>query len=252
MSNVNASVKTPAPTNRKNNVRTTSAGYYNKKNLDKFFDALNDAREAFTAGRLDTVHFSTGNKKMGEIPSVSLIPFYTCPGHCHRTCGPKCYAAKVAALRPNVLKTYAENTILAIEAPALFWRQVRARMMTTRFFRFHVSGDVINSAYFGQLVNACKENPHCETLVFTKRYSIVNAWIDENGALPANLHLLFSGWDGLQPENPHNLPETNVFGDDVPARPEWLICGGNCFDCICAGLGCWKAAAGDTVAFHIH
>lgn len=227
-------------------------GYYNEKVLNKFGTALNAAKAAVKAGEETQVRFSGGNSKMGAVASVSTLPFFTCPGICKDTCGKKCYAAKLANLRPNVLHNYAVNTALAIYKPVEYWRQVGEYVKGCRFFRFHVSGDIINAAYFRHMVEVALDNPHCEMLVFTKRYSVVNEWIDANGELPVNFHVLFSGWQGLQPDNPHNLPETNVYSCDAEFNDSWLTCGGNCFECGCRGVGCWQAKNGDVIAFKMH
>ena len=227
-------------------------GYYNEKILAKFAAAYKEAREAVQAGDVKRVSISNANSKMGAVASVSLLPFLSCPGRCADTCGAKCYAAKLANLRPNVLRSYANNQALAVYAPDLFWQQVNAAVCAVRFFRFHVSGDILNAAYFDKMVETACNNPKTEILVFTKRYEIVNDWISENGQLPENMHILFSGWDNLAPINPHELPETNVFANESEIRDGWKICGGNCFNCACRGLGCWQAGKGETVAFKLH
>ncbi len=223
---------------------------YTEKVLDKFNTALAEARAEVLNG-WDRVTISNSNSKMGEVASVSLMPYLTCPA-CKGTCGPACYAANIANRYKNVLRSYARNTALAIYKPATYWAQVNEAMAGVRFFRFHVAGDILTEGYFDEMVEACKRNPHCEVLCFTKRYAYVNAWMDENGDLPGNLHILFSGWSNLAPTNPHNLPETNVYDDQHPKAEEWLECGGNCFQCGCRGLGCWQAKRGDVVAFKMH
>lgn len=227
-------------------------GYYNEKILAKFVEALKEAVEAVKAGELRSVTISSANSKMGAVASVSLLPFLSCPGRCAGTCGAKCYAAKLANLRPAVLKSYARNQALAMYAPEIFWSQVNAAVMAVRYFRFHVSGDILSADYFAHMVEIARNNEKTEILVFTKRYEIVNAWIAENGELPENLHILFSGWNNLEPENPHKLPETNVFKTEEEIRENWKICGGNCFECACRGVGCWQAGKGETVAFKLH
>lgn len=227
-------------------------GYYNEKILAKFAEALKEAVEAVKAGELRSVTISNANSKMGAVASVSLLPFLSCPGRCAGTCGAKCYAAKLANLRPAVLKSYARNQALAMYAPEIFWSQVNAAVMAVRYFRFHVSGDILSADYFAHMVEIARNNEKTEILVFTKRYEIVNAWIAENGELPENLHILFSGWNNLEPENPHKLPETNVFKTEEEIRENWKICGGNCFECACRGVGCWQAGKGETVAFKLH
>jgi len=227
-------------------------GYYNDSTLAKFGEALREAAEAVKAGEETRVRISNSNSKMGAVASVSTLPFITCPSCCASTCGAKCYAAKLANLRPAVLKSYAVNTALALHRPDLYWAQVNTAVMAVRYFRFHVSGDIMNYDYFCHMIEIARNNDRTEILCFTKRFEIVNRWISENGELPGNLHILFSGWSNLKPENPHRLPETNVIERGAEPADDWKICGGNCFNCACRGLGCWNAQRGDVVAFHMH
>lgn len=227
--------------------------YYNETNLDKFNSELKNAMDRVKAGGAVKVSISTGNKKMGLVGSVSLLPFLTCPARCKETCGAYCYAAKLAALRPSVLKSYSNNTAIAALRPDLYWIQVRAAAAGFRFFRFHVSGDIMNGAYFSEMVKTAEMLPETRFLAFTKRFETVNDWIEKNGPLPKNLKILFSGEKNLKPVNPYNLPETTVYSDEKEFnREKWITCGGNCFTCGCAGCGCWNANNGETVAFKMH
>ena len=227
-------------------------GLYNDKVLAKFSDALREAAEEVKTGAVSRVSISNANSKMGNVASVSILPFLSCPGRCAGSCGVKCYAAKLANLRPSVLKSYARNQALAMYRPDLYWAQVNVAVMSVRYFRFHVSGDILNRDYFGHVVEVARNNQKTEILMFTKRYEIVNKWIADNGELPENLHILFSGWENLKPVNPHKLPETNVFKSEDEIRDDWKLCGGNCFNCACRGVGCWQAGKGETVAFKLH
>jgi len=227
------------------------ANYYNEKVLAKFQAALKEAIKEVKAGTVNTVTISDKNRKMGAVASVSTLPFLTCPARCKDTCGAICYAAKIANLYPAVLKSYARNTALAMYNPVAYWNGIDKAVKSVRFFRFHVSGDIINGRYFENMVKVAINNPHCMILAFTKRYEIVSAWIRKNGALPENLKILFSAWDNLKPVNPYNLPESIAFGKEGPAE-NWLVCGGNCFECGCRGVGCWTAQNGDTIAFKKH
>lgn len=227
-------------------------GYYNDKTLAKFSAAYAGYVDRIRSGELLSVSISNANSKMGAVASVSTLPYITCPACCRETCGAKCYAAKLANLRPSVLASYAKNTALALYKPETYWAQVKAAMMAVRWFRFHVSGDIINGEYFAQMIQACRENPHCQVLCFTKRFNVVNAYLDAGNEIPENLHILFSGWSNLTPENPHGLPETNVIPKGAEPAENWKICGGNCFNCACRGVGCWQAGKGDTIAFPIH
>lgn len=227
-------------------------GYYTKTTLTKFRNALTAWIERVKNGEDLHVSFSASNMKMGNVVSVSTLPFLTCPGLCATTCGRECYAAKFANLRLNVLNSYAKNTALALYAPHRYWKEINEYMGGVRFFRFHVSGDIINYEYFVNMVDAAAAHPHCEILAFTKRFEVVNKYLDTFGKLPENLHILFSGWENMAPVNPYNLPETNVYNKGEEPRESWLLCGGNCFNCGCRGVGCWQAKRGDIIAFQKH
>jgi len=227
-------------------------GYYKPSVLEKFENALNDAYAEVAANPSMAPIISNRNSKMGEIASVSLLPFLTCPARCSESCGPFCYAAKIANLRPNVLRSYAINTILARDLPYRYWNAVSEAVKMVRYFRFHVSGDILNQNYLDYMVKCAKDNPHCDMLVFTKRYELINKYIRDVGEIPMNLHILFSGWTNLVPDNPYHFPETNVIPHGELPKPEWKMCGGNCFNCACRGVGCWQAKSGDTIAFPQH
>lgn len=226
--------------------------YYTDENLLKLRGCFEKYVDAIRAGERHTVTISNGNSKMGPVASVSLLPFITCPACCRDTCGTECYAAKIALLYSTVRESYAKNTALALHDPARFWEDVRHAARAVRYFRFHVSGDIPSAEYFSEIVKTAEMIPGTEFLIFTKRFQIVNSWIDAGNAIPGNLHILFSGWTNLQPENPHKLPETNVFDKLNPPRESWKQCGGNCFNCACRGVGCWTACPGDTIAFRKH
>lgn len=227
-------------------------------NIEKISEALKTAKaEILTAKKagLDVskmVSISQGNTKMGKVPSISLLPILTCPARCNGTCGEKCYAKKIAMLRPSVMKAYARNTAIAMLAPVDFFRAVERVMATSQYFRFHVSGDIPNRNYLDMVAYLANANPFCKVLMFTKRYELVNGFIRDNGSIPKNLHILYSGWTNLRPVNPYGLPETTVYAKDEDFRPEWTACGGNCLDCALHCGGCWDAKSGDTVAFKIH
>ena len=227
--------------------------YYNEKVLRKFSEALKQARADYAADP-DRYHvsISNSNSKMGAVASVSLLPFLTCPACCKDTCGGKCYAAKLANLRPAVLRAYAMNTAIYFMDADKYFREVSGAMAAVRFFRFHVSGDIPDIIYMHKLIAACNGNRHCQVLCFTKQFGIVNAEKKAGVVFPSNLHLLFSGWSNLTPDNPYEFPETNVIQKGAEPAENWKICGGNCFNCACRGVGCWQAGKGDTIAFPIH
>ena len=199
-----------------------------------------------------TVSISDRNVKMGQVASVSLLPYVTCPKYCRTTCGNSCYACRMCYRRENILKAYARNTAIYELFPEVFWKQVSATLAMNRFFRFHVGGDIPDAAYFDRMCYEAKTNPHCEILDFTKQYSIVNDWLDENKKTPANLHILMSGWDTMKPVNPHHLPESHVIFKNCPIPEDMVVCGGNCENCACRGTGCWRLTENEKLALKFH
>lgn len=201
---------------------------------------------------MKNVSISKGNIKMGTIQSVSLPAWVTCRPDA--PCFKKCYAAKIERLRPNVKEAYENNLTILTEEPERYWREVEAAIMLSRFFRFHVSGDIPNTDYLHQMIEIAKRNQHCEILCFTKRYEMVNEELQKGTEIPANLHLIFSVWLGLEAPNPYNLPEAHVIFRDgtTTASDGAKWCGGNCTECAKAGCGCWTLCPGEQVLFKEH
>lgn len=198
------------------------------------------------------VKISNGNAKMGAIPSVSLPAGVTCRSDCE--CSKKCYAKRLERMRPSVRQAYKHNYDLLNSDPNTYWREVEASIMMSRFFRFHVSGDIPDATYFEHMVDIARTNTHCEILCFTKKYDIVNSHINIIGKLPKNLHIIFSGWHDIEMVNPYNLPEAHVRYRDgsTTAREDAKLCGGNCTECAITDGGCWTAKHGEQVVFNEH
>ena len=219
------------------------------------------------------VKISRGNSKMGNINSVSLPSIKTC---IRCGCNSKCYANKIEKLRPSVRNAYQTNLDLLNRDSDTYWREVEASIMTSRFFRFHVSGDIPNYDYFVKMVEIAKRNPHCEILCFTKKYSIINDYVSNKylesvyettihpqplssymvteDIIPNNLHITFSAWIGLEMSNPFSFPEAHVRYRDgsTTANDTAYECNGNCTECAVTGDGCWTLGVGDQVVFDEH
>lgn len=198
------------------------------------------------------VSISKENRKMGHISSVSLPAGVTCRPNC--PCLPICYAKKLERFRPNVRSAYQTNLDLLRVSPETYWREVEAAIMMTRYFRFHVSGDIPDTPYFTNMVEVALRNPHCEILCFTKQYEIVNRCLDAGVVIPGNLHIVFSAWQGLPMPNPHNLPTAHViYKDGTTTAPENAKeCDGFCEECVKQTGGCWSMKKGEAVKFHEH
>ncbi len=199
---------------------------------------------------MQKLSISPGNKKMGAIPSVSLPACTTC--NPDAPCFRKCYAAKLERIYKRTHDAYARNFEIWANDPGAYWLQVRAAAATSRFFRFHVSGDIPNILYLVDMVLTARQFPHTNFLVFTKQYHIVNQYISDGNTIPENLKIIFSNWGSWKCENPHNLPTAAVIFKGSEPADNWKICGGNCTDCACRGVGCWELKQGETIAFYEH
>lgn len=215
-----------------------------------------------------TVKISPGNSKLGSIPSVSLPAGITCRTDCD--CIKKCYAKKLERIRRSVREAYQHNYRVLKETPDIYWREVEASIMMSRFFRFHVSGDIPDEKYLDKMVHIAERNPHCEILCFTKQYDFVADRITRSLAaneifgdgsfdkyedvIPKNLHIILSGWDGLEMYNPYKLPEAHVRykNGETTARDYAVECGGNCTKCLLTEGGCWTLKSGEQVVFNEH
>lgn len=197
------------------------------------------------------ISISKGNGKLGSIQSVSLPAGVTCR-IC--SCFKKCYARRLERRRRTVETAYKTNLKVLTENPDIYWREVEAAIMLSRFFRFHVSGDIPNITYLYRMVEVAKRNRHCEILCFTKRYEFVNHLFDCGTDIPKNLHIIFSAWPGVNMFNLHNLPEAHVkFRDGTTtARADAKVCNGNCTECAITEGGCWALGRGEQVVFDEH
>lgn len=196
------------------------------------------------------ISISPGNIKMGAIPSVSLPPVVTCASGCK--CASKCYAARMCRLRKSVSAAYNRNLDILTTDPAAFWLQVKAAAMVTKYFRFHVAGDIVDTEYLRQMCAVAEFTGTTQILAFTKKYDLVNEYMAQGGTIPANLHLIFSEWPGMPMENPYNFPVAHVIFKGQRPADNWKICGGNCADCACQGVGCWELSSGEHIAFYEH
>lgn len=199
-----------------------------------------------------TVKISTGNSKLGKISSVSLPAGLTCRNDCE--CNNKCYAKKLERLRPSVRNAYLHNFEVLSTEPEIYWREVEASVMMARFFRYHVSGDIPDGDYLVRMCEIARKNQHCEMLCFTKKYDIVNNYLNSGRDIPDNLHIIFSIWRGLECDNPYLLPEAHVRYRDktTTASHEAKECGGNCSNCAMTDAGCWSLSSGEQVVFNEH
>ena len=180
---------------------------------------------------------SKGNKKIGHVLNVSLAPIVTC-GNCG-LCKFWCYDLKACLAYPSVLRARARNTALFYMSRDLYFAklyEVMAKRKNNKYLRFHVSGEIVDIDHFERMVKTAIDHPDWTIWTYTKMYHVVNAWIDNNGSLPENFHVMFSGWDGVKMDNKHGLPVfCCAFRDEQKIGFE---CPGSCAVCIANNVGC--------------
>lgn len=202
------------------------------------------------------VHISPGNAKLGAIMNISLPPVVTC--HNCSGCKNYCYAVRSYNRFKDTAAGWNENYCMFLKDPIEYFRSIARATKTQRFFRWHVSGDIVNLDYFHNMIYVALDNPKCEYLAFTKAYDIVNAAIAAGAKIPDNLHLLFSAAPGIEMINPHRLPECHInFAD--PSQNTYkggaeyeYHCTGNCTECAINGCGCFFLKPGDVTIIDQH
>lgn len=210
----------------------------------------------YTMAKTIYPNISTTNSKLGEnIASVNLPAKITCnpDAPCVREGG--CYACKGNWLYKNVQKSLMENLKAYKENPKRYFEviDIKLQLVPYRFFRWHSSGDIVDETYLKGMVDIAKKHKGTKFLCFTKKFDIVNSYLDKH-RLPKNLVIVFSSWKDFHCDNPHNLPCTYVeFKKDNGYIPENTItCEDKCEKCTLNGGGCWSLKKGQAVRFKKH
>ncbi len=210
-----------------------------KKALDNLREAMDEYRAlSFVDLRL---HISKGNRKIGMVHNFSMAPGITC-ANCSG-CLAYCYDIKAVLQYKNVVKARAENTVLMqLYRGATFDAidKYISAQKAHKYFRWHVSGDILDVDYFDSMVRIARNHPDWIFWTYTKNYRAVNAWLDANtkDALPANLSVMFSVWNGMPCPNPHDMPTFTCIQEGMTPAPDLWKCPGNCDACLRSGHGC--------------
>lgn len=205
--------------------------------LDKHYE--NVAKVHFT--------FSYGNRKIGKTLNINTLAVATCGAMCTKCgCVYYCYAIKDAMRFRDVLDMRARNTALLRKDRERYFAEIAegiARHKSYEFIRWHVSGEIADVDYFAHMVDIARRFPSRRFWTYTKQYAFVNLYVAEHGgsiaaAIPSNLVVMFSNWDGFPMDNPYGFPVfyTVLKGHKAPAG--FYRCGGNCDFCKEHNCGC--------------
>lgn len=221
---------------------------YKKESIQKMLKIANSYRTTLNDIDIEEIKMciSDGNRKIGKVINVSLMPVITC-GNC-KECKGFCYDIKACLQYPDtVINARMRNTVLLYRDRDRYFSIIEnriARRRTNKFFRWHVAGDIIDLDYFSRMVEIARRHSDFIFWTYTKMYAIVNAYCDKYGknSIPENLHIMFSKWDGLKMDNPYNFP---VFAcrmkdgnKDEMNWSEMYKCPGNCDICKKLSRGC--------------
>ena len=200
------------------------------------------------------VSISVGNTKLGAIPSVSLLPVIDC-GNC-KACKLSCYDLRHDLIYKECKISRAKNSAIYAADPKRYFREIDAWLTLNypRAFRWHIGGDIKGAEYLAGMVKIAENHPDVKFLAFTKQFVVVNSYLDAGGQLPNNLNIFFSGWVGLDMENPYNFPTTHpLFADGrTSAHDGAKLCTGNCSECLKEDRLCWNCKPGDEIIFVAH
>ena len=163
----------------------------------------------------DRLNVAEGNSKTGSNVINFNFPIeMTCNHACECYKNATCYACNGCYLFANNQALYSENlNFFNNNSDDDFMNALQLVIDKTGYkrFRYFTCGDIPNIRCIDCMVSLAKRNPSVKCWSYTKKYNLVNTWIDNNGNLPENLVIIFSHWmneDGtyFDMHNPHNLP----------------------------------------------
>lgn len=210
---------------------------------------------------LHEAKISTGISKLGVyIPSINLPPVVTCrPNAPCSKCtkeGGGCYAMRGNWLYGHTQKRIWGNLYAYREDPQNFFNSIIAQTKMYRYVRWFSSGDIVDMDFLRGMCKVARTNKNTYYLCFTKKYELVNEYLDNGYYFPKNLKIVLSTWGEFIPENPYNLPMTytrfkkgNMNFKANKFIPEKAIpCSGKCEQC----QMCWALKKGQSVVFNKH
>jgi len=203
------------------------------------------------------VKISLGNTKMGKIPSVSLPPIKSC-GNC-ALCSKKCYAMKAYRMFKQTKAAYDNNYEMAMNGRAKYFWDIEHYLAhkNPQYFRWHVSGDILDLSYLFEMNRIAEEYPKTKFLCFTKMYDLVDSFLYTR-KFAKNLHMFISLWEDYdiyensygvrQYSNLHTLSTARAVYKKDLYKYQGFKCEGNCSEC---GF-CFEALNGSSVIFKMH
>ena len=187
----------------------------------------------------DILNISEGNEKVGNTICFNLPIEYTCSHCCECYLKGLCYAEQGCYNFADNQAKYSENLhFYNNHTKEQFLKALQLAIDTIgyKLFRYFTCGDIPNYDFIEVMVQLAKANPDIRFWSYTKKYSLCNRYVAENGgsiekAFPENLVIIFSHWlneDGsyYPMDNPYNFPTSEFipFGKEKLAENATFIC----------------------------
>ena len=201
-------------------------------------------------GNSTYVNVTNGNTKLGkQILSINLPVGLTC--RADAPCYQFCYARRGNFAYKHVILSLQKNLDAYLNNPKKYFDCISEQTRLSRYVRWHSSGDIVDEKYLAGMCLVARRNKDVHYLCFTKKYEIVNEFLNKGKRIPKNLTIVLSAWSDWLPENPYNLPVSYVYwknfnNDAIPA--DALPCAGKCYEC----QACWHLHKGQAVFFKKH
>ena len=194
-----------------------------KKKKQKEYTMSREEYINHLAHKSNEIHITNNNSKTGVCCNNLAFPTCTCrdDAPCKAT---GCYCMKGTQSMAIVVAAYLRNLTIYNRDSVDFWEQVRFKIKHNPLplFRFFDAGDIPSYEFFCGMVELAKDFPNIKFMSFTKKYDIVNDWIEANGNLPDNLNIIFSAWHiGWEVDNPYGMPVAYVDFTDKTLNPEF-------------------------------
>lgn len=172
--------------------------------------------------RTNEIHVTNKNSKTGMGVLDLAMPTCTCREDAPCRHKGACYCLKGTQAMCSTLGAYYRNYRLYNEDANSFFEQLEYKIKFSGLprFRFWDCGDFPDYLFVEKACELVKKFPDIKFMAFTKKYFLINQWIDNHGELPANFNIIFSAWDkDWEVLNPHHLPVAYVEFKDPEKTP---------------------------------
>lgn len=192
-----------------------------KLNKEQLKELTYAQRVDYYANLNEEISINNGNSKTGIGCLTLSMPTLTCREDA--PCRKNCYCMKGNQKYPSVCGAYHRNWRLWNENPKNFEEQLfyRLKWSGISLFRWHDAGEIPSTEYLAMMFRMAEAHPQISFLAYTKKYELVNEFLDEGNKIPKNLTIRFSMWDkDWEVYNPYNLPIAFINFNDKSLNPE--------------------------------